>query len=262
MISQHTIFGDDGIACGYRIAGTAERTVVFVHGVGSTAAIWDRQLDVLSNEFRCVAVDLRGNGIPQPEPPAECITPEGFARDVLAVADVIGVEQFDFVGCSLGGVVGFELARMAGERLRSLCILGGFARYPDADAYAERVIQTVRSVGSMREFAELRAAQLGLPADRLHETIEQMACKQRDSYEAATITTWTQDYRGTLSAIGVPTLVAYGQGDTVAPAALSEEIAGGIRGARLVEISDAGHVANADNPLEFNAVLREFLATI
>ena len=262
MISQRTIFTDDGSACGYRIAGSVERTVVFVHGVGSTAAIWDRQLEALSADYRCVAVELRGNGVPRPEPPAGHISPKGFARDVLAVADVIGVEAFDFVGCSLGGVVGFELARMAGHRLRSMCILGSFARYPDADAYAERITQAVAAAGSMRAFAEMRAAQLGLPPDRLEETIEQMACKNVSCYEAATIATWTNDYRDTLSSIHVPTLVAYGKNDAVAPAALSQEIAKGIPGARLIEIPDAGHVANADNPRAFNALLKEFLASV
>ena len=114
----------------------------------------------------------------------------------------------------------------------------------------------------MGTFARARTAQLGLPPERERETIDQMACKSRASYEAATHATWTGDYRGDLGTIGVPTLVLVGERDGIAPRVLSEEIATGIPGARLVELAGAGHVANADVPDAFNRYLREFLEEI
>jgi 3-oxoadipate enol-lactonase len=104
--------------------------------------------------------------------------------------------------------------------------------------------------------------QLGLSPKRERETIEQMARKSRASYEAATRATWTGDYCGDLGAIRAPTLVMVGERDSVAPRALSEEIAAGIPRARFVELSAAGHVANADAPEAFNAELRAFLEGI
>jgi 3-oxoadipate enol-lactonase len=86
-----------------------------------------------------------------------------------------------------------------------------------------------------------------------------MACKSVPCYLAATQATWTGDYRSLLPTINVPVLVAYGERDTIAPRALSEEIAAGVGGARLAMIPGAGHVANADNPSEFNGVLRAFI---
>ena len=80
-----------------------------------------------------------------------------------------------------------------------------------------------------------------------------------ECFLAATEATWTGDYRDVLPTIDVPTLVAYGEHDAVAPRALAEEIANGIRGSRIVAIANAGHVANADEPGTFNALLREFL---
>ncbi|MDQ2679732.1 MAG: alpha/beta hydrolase [Candidatus Eremiobacteraeota bacterium] len=232
--------------------------VIFVHGVGSTAAIWDYQLNELT-DYRCYAIELRGNGAHSPPPDPAVITREGFASDVLAIADAVRAERFHFVGCSLGGVVGFELWKRAPERIASYTIVGSFAKYPNSQAYVAGIESAVRAAGSMDAFAQQRAAKLGLPPQRLTETLEQMGCKPVPSYLASTHATWTGDYRVVLSTITAPTLVICGEHDTIAPLPLSQEIAGAIPAARLEILSNAGHVANADNPAAFNRLLLAFL---
>lgn len=243
-----------------RASGSRGDAVLFVHGVGSTAAIWDYQLAALNDAYRCFAIELRGNGVPKPEPrPAE-ITRDGFVDDVLAVADAADARTFHFVGCSLGGVVGFELWKRAPQRVRSLTFVGSFAWYPDSAAYVQSVIASVQAAGTMERFAHERAKKLGMPPGRrTDETIEQMACKTVSSYIASTHATWTGDYREILGSISVPSLVICGEKDAVAPPSMSQEIAGGVSGARLEIIPNAGHVTNADAPERFNDLLREFL---
>lgn len=249
---------------GARLAGPRERgdglPLLFVHGVGSTAAIWNYQLAAFGTDRLCAAIELRGNGAEKPDPDPSSITREGYAADVLATADALRIERFVLVGCSLGGVVAFELWRRAAERIGAMLLLGTFARYPDGDRYAEQICIQAREIGDMRKFGEERAGKLGLPRERLRETIEQYACKTVDCFLAATQATWTGDYRDLLPTIDVPALVAHGVRDLVAPQALSQEIASAIPGARLATIGGAGHVANADNPPAFNALLREFLS--
>lgn len=245
-----------------RAAGSHGDAVIFVHGVGSTAAIWDYQLEPLSAQYRCFAVELRGNGVPKPEPPPELITREGFVDDVLAIADAAGAQRFHFVGCSLGGVVGFELWKRAPERVLSLTFVGSFAWYPDAEHYVANVIEAVTTAGTMERFAHERARKLGMPpGKRTDETIAQMACKTLDSYIASSRATWTGEYRDILPRITVPTLVICGEKDAVAPPKFSEEIAGQIPGAQLHVIENAGHVTNADTPDVFNELLLGFLTT-
>lgn len=243
-----------------RMSGSGQDAVVFVHGVGSTAAIWDYQLQEFGAAYRCFAVELRGNGVPTPEPDPSQITREGYVDDVLAIADAAGAQRVHFVGCSLGGVVGFELWKRAPERVRSLTFVGSFAWYPNSDAYVRSVIEGVQAAGTMERFAHERAKKLGMPPGRrTDETIEQMACKTVPSYIAATHATWTGEYRDLLATIAVPALVICGERDAVAPPSFSQEIAGGIPGARLEIIAGAGHVTNADAPDRFNELLRAFL---
>lgn len=250
----------DGAATAARTNGIDGSPLVFVHGVGSTAAIWDAQLRAFGGDHLCAAVELRGNGVPKPEPDPSLITREGYANDVLAIADSLGMERFTLVGCSLGGVVGFELWKRAPERIASLVIVGSFAAYPNARSYVDGILAALKDAGSMPAFAQARAAKLGLPPERMRETIEQMACKDERSYAAATEATWTGDYTSMLASIDVPTLVMCGERDVIAPLALSKVIADAVRGSRLEIVPDAGHVANADNPEAFNRLLHDFVS--
>lgn len=259
MIEALRVHAADGAVTGARCSGTAGPALMFVHGVGSTAAIWDAQLAAFGGAYRCAAVELRGNGALHPDPVPASITRAGFANDVLAVAGALGFERFTLAGCSLGGVVAFELWSRAPERLEAMSLVGSFAHYPHAQAYAQSVKAAVREAGNMRAFARARAAKLGLPPARMHETIEQMACKSVACYLAATDATWTGDYRALLPSISVAVQVLCGAADTVAPRELSEEIAQGVPGAIFAVVEGAGHVANADNPERFNALLQAFL---
>ncbi len=258
MIETMQVVAPGGAVTGARRAGSRGPALFFVHGVGSTAAIWDAQLRAFENEYRCFAIELRGNGaLTDPDPSA--IHRAGYADDVLAVADAAGVDTFTIVGCSLGGVVAFELWSRVPERIDAMVLVGTFAHYPNAAEYVRGILDALRQAGDMPTFAEQRAAKLGLPPERMRETLEQMACKSVACYEAATQATWTGDYRALLPTIAVPALVVSGERDTIAPYRLSQEIAIGIPGARLEVIEDAGHVTNADAPGAFDETMRKFL---
>jgi predicted dienelactone hydrolase len=58
-----------------------------------------------------------------------------------------------------------------------------------------------------------------------------------------------------LAQVSVPTLVITGAEDEMIPVEESRRIASGIRGAKLVIIPGAGHLANLEQPEAFNAAL-------
>jgi pimeloyl-ACP methyl ester carboxylesterase len=190
MIESVRVTAPDGAPTGARVVRPLQTpagatVLVFVHGVGSTAAIWDTQLEAFGTELTCVAIELRGNGaVPDPDP--ALITRAGYAEDVLTVLAALRIERFALVGCSLGGVVALELYPRASQRFDALVTLGSFSKYPDGEKVADGIIAAVRDAGSMAVFAQRRAAQLGLPPQRMAETIEQMACKSVPCYIAAT----------------------------------------------------------------------------
>jgi pimeloyl-ACP methyl ester carboxylesterase len=68
------------------------------------------------------------------------------------------------------------------------------------------------------------------------------------------------DVRPRLGAIRTPTLVIAGTEDRLTPVTYGRRLAAGIAGARLVEIADAGHFPQLEQPAAVNAALRAFLS--
>ena len=78
------------------------------------------------------ALDLRGRGRSAPGKNGT----HGWlshARDVLAVADALGAERFDFIGHSMGAFIGLTLMKLAPMRVRSLVLIDAVG-VPDARA--------------------------------------------------------------------------------------------------------------------------------
>jgi pimeloyl-ACP methyl ester carboxylesterase len=68
------------------------------------------------------------------------------------------------------------------------------------------------------------------------------------------------DARSRLAAIRCPTLVLVGDADELTPPALAEEIAASTAGARLVVVTNCGHLSTMEQPAAVNAALAEWLA--
>ena len=111
----------DGTKIFYDVA-PGERPVLLVHGFASDGRRnwidtgWPRALDGRG----VVTVDLRGHG--QSDKPETGYTPGNLADDVAAVLDALDLSTVDAITYSMGGLVGWELARRG--RVRKL-VLGG-----------------------------------------------------------------------------------------------------------------------------------------
>ena len=60
----------------------------------------------------------------------------------------------------------------------------------------------------------------------------------------------------------MPTLVLYGEEDVICPPRHSREIAGRIRGARLVGVPAQAHQPFQEDPAAFNETVLEFWASV
>ena len=82
-----------------RIAGTGEPTLIFVHGYSCAMDDWDLQLDALSEDFRCVALNLPGHG-GSALPGTASI--EALAEAVNNVREQVGGGKIVLIGHSMG----------------------------------------------------------------------------------------------------------------------------------------------------------------
>lgn len=119
---------DDGTKIWYETV-PGPRPVLLVHGFASDSRHnwadtgWLRALA----EYGYVTVDLRGHG--QSDKPPTGYTPENMARDLLAALDAAGVSTVDVLTYSMGGIIAWQLARIAPERVRRM-VLGGIGTAP------------------------------------------------------------------------------------------------------------------------------------
>jgi 3-oxoadipate enol-lactonase len=65
-----------------------------------------------------------------------------------------------------------------------------------------------------------------------------------------------------LAQVSVPTLVITGAEDEMIPVEESRRMAAAVRGAKLVIIPAAGHLANLEQPDAFNNALNAFLTSL
>ena len=117
----------------------------------------------------------------------------------------------------------------------------------------------------IEEFSRTRSPVLFAPTapdDLIAHTAQLMIDSVRmPVYQWACNSMADTDHRADLGLITAPTLVIYGDQDAVTPPSLSRQLAAGIAGADLVEIADAGHLANQEQPAAFNGAVASFLTT-
>src|ERR1019366_9568033 len=92
--------------------------VLFLHAFTLDASQWDHQVAALSDDMRCIRVDLWGCGS-SPAPPAGEPALDGFAAAVLAALDSLNIDKVAVVGLSMGGYLAFTLWRLAPQRIRA-----------------------------------------------------------------------------------------------------------------------------------------------
>jgi pimeloyl-ACP methyl ester carboxylesterase len=190
-------------------------------------------------------------------------TMAAIARRILDAAP----PRFSYVGLSMGGYIAFEIMRQAPERVVKLALLDTSARadVPEITELRGQRIALAEN-GRFDEVIETTWEPLVHPSFRTGGTLKaihvamcrdvgpQAYARQQKACRARI------DSRPSLRAIRCPTLVLVGAQDEPTPPNLSEEIAAGIPGARLVKIPECGHLSTIERPAAVNEALAAWLA--
>ena len=96
--------------------------VLLHHGVGLTSDFWHAWMPILSATFPVIRFDLRGYGRSAQPGPGCPWSFEQFAADIFAVLEAAGHERCHFVGESMGGTIGLQLATRFPERIASIAV--------------------------------------------------------------------------------------------------------------------------------------------
>jgi len=262
--------------------------LVFVHGFGNDAHIWDDAAPAVATYYRTLAVDLRGHGDSDRDP--ECRYDYEFhVADLEAVLAKLGVERLVLVGHSLGGRIGTLFAGRHPDRMAGLVIVDSA---PELD-----VRGTVRisvdlqknseggdtSFASEAEYRDLLAHNYPAASRDALTRMAHHGLRRRDDgrFEPKLDPAWfkgrrdagtdaeamrareqrlTRDMWDALARVPCPTLVVRGAAsDVLSPDVADRMVDEVLRHGRLAIIPRAGHSVMVDNPEAFRAALTGFV---
>jgi aminoacrylate hydrolase len=234
-------------------------------GLGGVGSFWNPQLPALSPHFEVVLHDHRGTG--QSSRDRITYSVAQMTRDVLDLADGLGMERFHFAGHSTGAAIGQELALRHPDRLLSAVLSSGWAR---CDPWFSRCFETratlLKSAGPA---AYVRAQGLFLfpPwwVSQHHDELTRMEQGQLAHFppeeivlsRIAAITSYGPGEE--LAAVKTPCLVVCADDDHLTPPHLSVDMHRLIPGSDLVILPTGGHFNTITRPDEFNETILTWL---
>ncbi|UWE10799.1 alpha/beta fold hydrolase [Actinacidiphila bryophytorum] len=228
----------DGTLLAYQQQGSG-RPLVLLAGQACDHTWWDRVRADFHGTRSTLTTDLRGTGA-SGKPDVPYSTP-GFADDVVAVLDHLGIERADVYGTSMGGRVAQWVAARHPDRVRRLVLGCTSPGGPHAVERSADVRRTLAGPDAQAALADMmytpawRAAHpgphptLGDPAMPAYaRRLHLRASNAHDAWDA-------------LPGITAPTLVLHGEDDVLNPAANAALLAARIPGARLHLLPGARH---------------------
>jgi 3-oxoadipate enol-lactonase/4-carboxymuconolactone decarboxylase len=241
----------------YRIDGPENGPpLVLGPSLGTSLRVWEPQLDALTRFFRVLRYDLPGHGA-SPSPPTAAMA--DLADLVLEVAGHDGFDAFHYAGISLGGAIGAHLAVHRPERLLSLTMVCSSARFGDPRNWRDRA-ELVRASGTAPLLDVSPKVWTVTAANALTQALKKdLAAADPTGYAACCDALAGYDLRADLPRISTRTLVIAGRDDLSTPPAHARELADAVADAGLVEIANAAHLANVDQPETVTTALLGFL---
>jgi pimeloyl-ACP methyl ester carboxylesterase len=185
-----------------------------------------------------------------------------IARRILAEAPPL----FALAGHSMGGYIAFEMMRQAPDRIVKLALINTQARPDTPEATARRRGQMARArTGEYHAVLDDVFPGFVHPSRREDASLHRLVHEMGDDIGADAFVRQQSavigrpDSRPTLARIDCPTLVLTGDEDNTIPNSLSNEVAEGIRGAKLRVLPHCGHLPQVEQPQATAEALIEWL---
>lgn len=235
-----------------------ERVLVCAHGLSRCARDFDALAAALQSHYRIASIDLPGRGESEwLKTPMEYVIPT-YVNDVVTLIARLDVEHVDFVGSSLGGVIGMALAAQPAAPIRRMVV-------NDASpvVYASALERIGEYFGKAPDFASLDEAEryvrmvsapFGPHTDAEWRFLTEHVVKPlpeggfRMRYDPAIAVPYNAqrpfkdfDFWPLWDAVRCPTLVLRGEHSDVLPHAVAAEMTRRGPRAELVEFAGIGH---------------------
>ncbi|MDM0037305.1 alpha/beta fold hydrolase [Variovorax sp. J22P271] len=247
----------------YVAEGPPEAPVVMLaHGILTSHEMWEPVVRALTPRWRVVRYDLRGHGATSSTAPPYCM--EQLAQDAVDLLDVLGIDRVHFIGTSLGGMIGQQLAARFGERLHSATLANTTAVQPDPAVWQQRIdVALAKGIDPLVEGTLQRwfTSDFQIRDSAMVEKLRGIARQTSvEGFAGCAAAIRDLNHADILKDITLPTLVLAGALDVAIPPAESSRLAQAITGAQFVRLP-AAHQAAVECPNDFVEAWTSFVAS-
>jgi pimeloyl-ACP methyl ester carboxylesterase len=242
-----------------------------VHGLSANLCGFTYLAEHLaSRDRRVVAIDLRGRGRSEITPPGSYGL-GNHARDILDVATMLGANDFDLAGWSLGALIAMEVAVRSGDRLRSVTLIdhagpadaaalapirSGLTRLDAVVSTPDAYLEMIRRVGAIDSWSPFWDAyytyELEQLADGSWSPSTSRAAAEEDLYQD-----WPGDWRDHWRALTMPTALVRAlkplNGALIVPDRAVAALVATNPKVRVVETPDSNHFTCVTDPITATA---------
>lgn len=250
----------------YTDSGKGSETLVFSHGLLFDVHLFDRQVQALSDQYRCIAYDHPGQG--QSTLPEKDFSMEDLYDYAVGFLEALGAGPVHFIGLSMGGFIAMRLAARRPDLVKSIILLDTSAdAEPNAVKYkllnnivryfSTRVVANT-ILGIM--FGKTFLADSGRKAEkeRWKQHLIQLPKTITRSVDAVI---GRKDVFEEIQHIKCPVLVVCGEEDVATIPEKSRRIHAQIQGSVLKLVPQAGHSSSIEQPEVITETIRSFIAT-
>lgn len=246
-------------------SGKAPRhTVVLSHALGCDLTMWDALATELAQDCRVITYDHRGHG--SSDAPAGLYDMADLADDAAALLRELDTGPVVWVGLSMGGMAGQELALRHPSLVRALVLANTTSAYPEAtrEVWRQR-IATVREQG-IEAIADAVMGRYfhdgfrGEHAATVARFRRRLVSTGKEGYIGCCNAVGNVDTTARLGAIAVPVLVVAGEMDQGTPVSMAQTLQQAIPGAALTVLAEASHLSAIEQPAAFAATVTAFVA--
>ena len=239
----------------------APETIIFHHGIGASAGIWQDWLPHLADRYRIVRFDMRGYGRSYIPAAGEKWSSGIFVEDLLAVADAVGAERPHLVGESIGGTIALYFTLQHPQRVASLTISNGADRGAPLQKVNEWQEQLDRHgiKAWSDQFMRDRFYDGALSPEKYEWYARQQEAWTRDSILGALSVLVGTDVRNQLPSLKLPVLLLHGDSSPFIPVNVMVDMHHAIPGSRIQVFPRAKHGLPFSHAHECATALRTFL---
>lgn len=234
--------------------------LIFVHGLGSSAASWSFDIGPASQKFHVYALDQIGFG--HSDKPLIEYRIETFVEFLQGFMQALNIPKAALVGNSLGGWIAVEFTAQHPEMVNKLVLVDAAGLRPDGSRSPSVDLNPSSLVG-MRSVLEAVFYNQQIISDGLVRQVFEEHLKNGDGYTTervlANIFRGDQYEDEKLTSIHTPTLAVWGRDDRLTPLSVGERYQKGIVGAKIVVFDQCGHVPQMEQAVQFNKALLDFL---